>query len=59
MDFQSKKFWTFIVVSVLRIIAGIWSTTELVEAVNWITATAAGWGLLDTAAKFVKPKGDK
>ena len=58
MDFKTKKFWVFIVVGLLWIAAAAFNRPELTDAAEKIMAAAAGWGLLDTAAKLVKPKGD-
>ena len=56
MDFQSKKFWVFAAVALLWVAAAAFQLPGLTDAAEKIMAAAAGWGILDTAAKFAVKK---
>lgn len=56
MDFQTKKWWVFIGLSVLWIAAAAFNIPALNEAATKISAAAGAWGLLDTVTKFAKKK---
>ena len=58
MDFNSKKWWTFIVIAAIMIVGMVLGKVEFMDGLQWIMATAATWGILDTAVKFTN-KGDK
>ena len=58
MDFNSKKWWTFIGIASVMLVGMVLGKVEYMEGLQWIMASAATWGLLDTGAKFAN-KGDK
>ena len=57
MDFQTKKFWVFVGLATICVAGMVMGKLEFMEGLVWISGMAGTWGLLDTAAKFAKPKG--
>ena len=56
MDFNSKKFWVFVGIAAIVLVGMIIGRLDFQGGLEYIVGIASGWGILDTAAKFAKPK---